>query len=177
MAQSLPQPCTFRSWGTTDTALPHLGVGDRSFYWETLHPSCHHVLHVAGGPILLVREQFALTSSEAAAASATKCAVPSSSSSDTAYADVASESPLNTVLESESSDLVVELVSETAMVRAEYTGVPRYPKTCPDGYSILGRRCVSLTEGDRQDCLEGEEVLVVETAEEMDRVEGILGMR
>ena len=72
---------------------------------------------------------------------------------------------------------MAELVSETAIVRVEYSGVPRYPNTCPDGYSILGRRCISLTEGDRRECSEGEEVLAVETKEEMDRVESILGMR
>ena len=152
-----------------DIALPLTGVGDRSFYWETLHPRCHHVLHLTGEPILLVREQFAPSSSET---TATKCAIPSSRSSD-----AASDSTPNTFLESESSDLVAELVSETAIVRVEYSGVPRYPNTCPDGYSILGRRCISLTEGDRRECSEGEEVLAVETKEEMDRVESILGMR
>ena len=119
-----------------DIALPLTGVGDRSFYWETLHPRCHLALHVAGEPILLVREQF--VPSPEAAATATKCAIPSSSSSD-----AASDSTPNTFLESESSDLVAELVSETAVVRVEYSGVPRYPNTCPDGYSILGRRCIS----------------------------------
>ena len=81
-----------------------------------------------------------------------------------------------TVLESESNQLMVELVSEAAAVQVEYSGVPRYP-TCPDGYIKLGRRCIALTDGAGQECPEGEEVLALETEAEMDQVESILGTR
>lgn len=116
--------------------------------------------------------------SSAAGAAATSCAVPRSSTV-AADAEAASELTPTTVLESESSHLMVELVSEEAAavaVRVEYSGVPRYP-TCPDGYILLGRRCVALTDGARQECPRGEEVLAVETEAEMDKVESILGMR
>ena len=149
------------------TSLPESGVGDHGIYWETLHPSCHHVLHISGEPILVVREQFS------ADTTSTDCAIPSSSSSN---AKAASELTSNTILESESSSLVVELMSQAATVRVEYSGVPRYPE-CPDGYSILGRRCVALTDRAGQECPEGEEVLAVETEAEMDQVESLLGMR
>ena len=122
----------------------------------------------------MVREQFAM-SSEAAAATSTTCAVPSNITIG-ADTDAASELTPTTALESESNHVMVELVNEAATVRVDYSGVPRFP-SCPDGYSILGRRCVSLTGGGRQECPEGEEVLAVETEEEMDQLESILGMR
>ena len=144
----------------------------------------------------MVREQFAVSSEAAAsafaapaapaaaAATATSatCAVPSSITIGAdAAGDAASELTPTTVLESESNRVTVELVSGEAAtvrrVRVEYSGVARFP-SCPDGYSMLGRRCVSLTgSGARQECPEGEEVLAVETEAEMDRVESILGMR
>ena len=57
--------------------LPHPDVGDHGVYWETLHPSCHHVLHISGEPTLLVREQFAVSSEAAASAPAAAAAAGS----------------------------------------------------------------------------------------------------
>ena len=105
-------------------------------------------------------------------AAGTSCAVPNRPAAGGTSTIVA-------VLESESNQIAVELASEadaSPVIHVEYSAV-RKDQTCPEGYVTLGRWCIAVFEDSRQQCAEGEQVLVVETEAEMAQVESIINMR